>query len=49
MASWYYFLSFRNVPKIIDALNMDGSSGQQIEASKVDISSGSIDTSDFIN
>ncbi|XP_022841811.1 ultraviolet-B receptor UVR8-like [Olea europaea var. sylvestris] len=32
----------RNVPKIIDALNMDGSSGQQIEASKVDISSEKI-------
>ncbi|KAG8373675.1 hypothetical protein BUALT_Bualt11G0049300 [Buddleja alternifolia] len=28
----------RNVPKIIEALSMDGSSGQHIEASKVDIS-----------
>ncbi|KAG6398548.1 hypothetical protein SASPL_140013 [Salvia splendens] len=31
----------RNVPKIIEALSMDGSSGQHIEASKVDVSSGS--------
>ncbi|CAI9780505.1 unnamed protein product [Fraxinus pennsylvanica] len=30
----------RNVPKIIEAISMDGSSGQQIEASKIDISSG---------
>ncbi|KAL1539021.1 Ultraviolet-B receptor uvr8 [Salvia divinorum] len=29
----------RNVPKIIEALSMDGSSGQHIEASKVDVSS----------
>ncbi|GER49683.1 regulator of chromosome condensation family protein [Striga asiatica] len=29
----------QNVPKIIEALSMDGSSGQHIEASKVDISS----------
>ncbi|KAK4490630.1 hypothetical protein RD792_001318 [Penstemon davidsonii] len=29
----------RNVPKIIEALSKDGSSGQHIEASKVDISS----------
>ncbi|KAH6791329.1 Regulator of chromosome condensation family protein [Perilla frutescens var. frutescens] len=29
----------RNVPKIIEALSTDGSSGQHIEASKVDISS----------
>ncbi|CAA0839519.1 Ultraviolet-B receptor UVR8 [Striga hermonthica] len=29
----------QNVPKIIEALSMDGSSGQHIEASKVDVSS----------
>ncbi|KAG8383900.1 hypothetical protein BUALT_Bualt04G0062200 [Buddleja alternifolia] len=29
----------RNVPKIIEALSMDGSSGQHIEASKADVSS----------
>lgn len=32
--------SCRNVPKIIELLSTDGSSGQHIEASKVDISSG---------
>lgn len=32
--------SCRNVPKIIEVLSTDGSSGQHIEASKVDISSG---------
>lgn len=30
----------RNIPKIIEVISMDGSSGQQMEASKADISSG---------
>lgn len=30
----------RNMPKIIDALSADGSSGQQIQSSNLDLSSG---------
>ncbi|GFY87472.1 regulator of chromosome condensation (RCC1) family protein [Actinidia rufa] len=32
----------RNVPTIIESLSVDGSSGQQIESSKVDLSSGKV-------
>lgn len=35
----------RNVPKIIEVLSADGSSGQQIESSKIDLSSGKISVS----
>lgn len=35
-------LIFRNVPKIIEALSTDGSSGQQIESSKLDPLSGGV-------
>ena len=36
----FWILIFRNVPKIIEALSIDGSSGQQIESSKLDPLSG---------
>ena len=34
----------RNIPKIIESLSVDGSSGQQIESSNVDPSSGAVFT-----
>ena len=36
----FWILIFRNVPKIIEALSIDGSCGQQIESSKLDPLSG---------
>ena len=34
----------RNIPKIIESLSVDGASGQQIESSNVDPSSGAVFT-----
>lgn len=35
-------INCRNVPKIIEALSVDGDSGKQIESSNVDPSSGAV-------